>query len=159
MSANKYQPHVLVLPEDDANNQLATGFVLEVKHDRRVQILPEVGGWLSVRERFVSEHVKGLREYPKRYLVLLLDFDNQADRAEKIRERIPEDLIGRVFLLGVQSEPEDLRRAGLGSFEDIGRTLGKECRDGIRNAWTHDLLRHNAAELARLEQCVRGFLF
>jgi hypothetical protein len=159
MSANKYQPHLLVLPEDDANNQLATGFVLEVKHDRRIQILPEVGGWLSVCERFVSEHVKGLREYPERYLVLLLDFDNQTDRAERVRERIPEDLVGRVFLLGVQSEPEDLKRAGLGTFEDIGRTLGKECREGTRNVWTHDLLRHNAIELGRLEQCVRGFLF
>ena len=29
MSVNKYQPHVLVLPEDDANRQLANGFLLD----------------------------------------------------------------------------------------------------------------------------------
>lgn len=28
MSVNKYKPHVLVLPEDDANRQLANGFLL-----------------------------------------------------------------------------------------------------------------------------------
>jgi hypothetical protein len=159
MSANKYQPHVLVLPEDDANSQLANGFVLEVKHDRRIQILPEAGGWQSVCERFVSEHVKGMREYPERYLVLLLDFDGQTDRADKVKEKIPEDLRGRVFLLGVQSEPEDLKKIGLGSFEDVGRTLGKECRERANDVWTHDLLRHNVGELGRLEQSVRGILF
>jgi hypothetical protein len=29
MSVNRNRPHVFVLPEDDANLQLATGFVLE----------------------------------------------------------------------------------------------------------------------------------
>lgn len=159
MSANKYKPHVLVLPEDDANYQLATGFVLEVKHNRRIDILPEAGGWLSVCERFVSAEVKGMRNYPERYFVLLLDFDDQPDRADKVSERIPEDLKDRVFLLGVQSEPEKLRRDLLNSFEDIGRTLGKECREGTREVWTHNLLRHNVSELDRLEQSVRGFLF
>lgn len=110
MSANKYQPHVLVLPEDDANSQLANGFVLEVKHNRRIQILTEAGGWLSVCERFVSEHVKGMRDYPERYLVLLLDFDGQTDRADKVKEKVPDDLKSRVFVLGVQSEPEELKK-------------------------------------------------
>jgi hypothetical protein len=43
MSVNKYLPHVLVLPEDDANRQLATGFEIEVKHTRRIQVLVEAG--------------------------------------------------------------------------------------------------------------------
>jgi hypothetical protein len=29
MSVNKYLPHVLVLPEDDANRQMANGFFLD----------------------------------------------------------------------------------------------------------------------------------
>jgi hypothetical protein len=159
MSVNKYQPHVLVLPEDDANRQLANGFVLEVQHYRRVQILSEAGGWLNVCETFLSEHVKGMRQYPERYLVLLLDFDGQSDRPDKVNEKIPEDLKDRVFLLGVQSEPEALRQAGLGSFEDIGRRLGNECRTGIRDVWAHDLLQQNASEITRLEQAVCHFLF
>jgi hypothetical protein len=159
MSVNKYDLHVFVLPEDDANRQLATGFVLEVKYDRRIQILPEVGGWSSVCETFLSEHVRGMRRYPKRHLVLLLDFDDQSDRPDQVRERVPEDLRSRVFLLGVQSEPEALRQALPGSFEDIGRGLGRECREGIRDIWAHDLLQRNANELNRLEVAVRGFLF
>lgn len=159
MSVNRFQPHVLVLPEDDANRQLATGFVLEVQHDRRIQILPEAGGWSNVCETFVAEHVKGLRQYPRRFLILLLDFDDQSDRPAKVKEKVPEDLRDRVFLLGVKSEPEALRRAGLGKFEDIGRRLGKECRDGVRDVWAHELLQQNSTEIDRLEQEVRGFLF
>jgi hypothetical protein len=29
MRINKYKPHILVLPEDDANRQIANGFILE----------------------------------------------------------------------------------------------------------------------------------
>ncbi|KAM3090094.1 hypothetical protein ACKFKG_30775 [Phormidesmis sp. 146-35] len=29
MSIDKYQPHLLVLPEDDANRQVAIGFLLD----------------------------------------------------------------------------------------------------------------------------------
>ena len=28
MSVNRHQPHVFVLPEDDANRQMAIGFIL-----------------------------------------------------------------------------------------------------------------------------------
>jgi len=159
MSANKYQPHVLVFPQDDANNQLATGFVLKVKYDRRIQVLPEVGGWLSICEKFLSEHVKGMRKYPERNVVLLLDFNDQSDRANRVKEKVPEDLRSRVFVLGVQSEPEALKKAGLGSLEDIGRRLGKECREETKDVWRHGLLQQNAGELGRLEQAIRAFVF
>jgi hypothetical protein len=44
MSVNKYQPHILVLPEDDANRQLANGFVLDQSvATRNIQVLEEVG--------------------------------------------------------------------------------------------------------------------
>lgn len=159
MSVNKHLPHVLVLPEDDANRQMANGFVLEVKHYRRIQILVEAGGWLNVCETFSSEHVKGLRQYPHRHIILLLDFDDHRERAGEINARIPEEFKCRVFLLGVRSEPEALKRSRLGSFEDIGRSLGKECRDGCRSLWSHELLKHNEAEVDRLERVVRDFLF
>ena len=55
MSVNKYQPHVLVLPEDDANRQLANGFLLDqYLSTRKIQVLEEVGGWIQVLERFLS---------------------------------------------------------------------------------------------------------
>ena len=53
MSVNKYMPHVLVLPEDDANRQLANGFQLdESLATRKMQILEEAGGWQEVLHCF-----------------------------------------------------------------------------------------------------------
>jgi hypothetical protein len=45
MSINKHRAHILVLPEDDANRQIANGFVLDPNlNDRAIQILPPSGG-------------------------------------------------------------------------------------------------------------------
>jgi hypothetical protein len=156
---NKYTPHLLVLPEDDANRQLATGFVLGVQHERRIQVLVEAGGWSVVLERFQSEHISAMRKYHDRHMVLLLDFDERDNRPDQIRARIPDDLKERVFILGVQSEPEALKLAGLGSLEDIGSRLATECREGKRKIWAHDLLKINVTELDRLQQIICGFLF
>jgi len=39
MSVNVYKPHVLVLPEDDADRQIATGFLLDPSlKPRNIQI-------------------------------------------------------------------------------------------------------------------------
>jgi hypothetical protein len=38
MSVNEHQPHVLILPEDRANLQLANGFHLEVPWHRQRQM-------------------------------------------------------------------------------------------------------------------------
>jgi hypothetical protein len=156
---NKYLPHLMVLPEDDANRQLAGGFVLGVRHDRRIRVLPEAGGWSVVLDRFLSDYVSEMRKYYERHMVLLLDFDERDNRPDQIRAQIPDDLTDRVFILGVQSEPEALKRAGLGSLEHIGARLAIECREGKREIWAHDLLKINASELDRLQQVVRGFLF
>jgi hypothetical protein len=158
MSVNKYKDHVLILPEDDANRQLANGFLLEA-NGSKIQILPVAGGWQSVCEIFVAEHVSAMRQYQQRRFVLLLDFDNDPQRAQNIANMIPDDLKERVFLLGVWSEPEALKRATPGSYEDIGLSLAKECRSGEQIIWKHDLLQQNAVELDRLRDEVCGFLF
>ena len=47
MSVNKERPHVYVLPEDDANRQLAKGFQLQVdQNERQMQVLRPVW-WLE----------------------------------------------------------------------------------------------------------------
>ena len=159
MSCNKYRRHVLVIPEDDANAQLATGFVLGVTQHRNVQILPAAGGWPNVCQIFISEHIKGMREYTDRNVVLLLDFDDLADRRQKVEAHVPSDLASRVFVLGARSEPEALKQAGLGSFEQIGNQLATECRAGTSGLWSHELLQHNAVEINRLGIAVRATLF
>jgi len=160
MSVNRHLPHVLVLPEDDADRQLANGFLLELDGAilRRIQVLEEAGGWVAVLERFLADHVAAMESNIQRFMVLLIDFDGKEERLQEAKERIPGRLTDRVFILGALSEPEDLKRA-LGPFETIGKAMAQDCRDETDGLWDHALLRHNATELARLRQLVRPILF
>jgi hypothetical protein len=59
MSVNRDKPHVYVLPEDDANRQLANGFFAEVdwNRQRQMQVLPPAGGWIEVLNRFKLTYI------------------------------------------------------------------------------------------------------
>jgi hypothetical protein len=157
VSVNKFQPHVFVLPEDDANRQLANGFVLEL--GRQIQVLPVAGGWNEVLSRFKSDHTVGMERYSDRYMVLLIDFDGRPNRLAVVKDVIPQNLADRVFVLGTLEQPEALTRAGLGSYETIGSALSRECREGTATIWSHSLLQHNAGEVERLSERVRPILF
>lgn len=160
MSLNKYQPHLFVLPEDDANRQMAKGFLRDPSLSiRKIQVLPEAGGWTQVLERFKSDHIVGMDQYPNRFIVLVIDLDGLVERLGNVKTEIPSRLSGRVFILGSLSTPEDLKQAGLGSYESIGMGLAKDCREGTNTTWGHKLLQHNANEVARLRKSVRPFLF
>jgi len=160
MSANKFKPHVHVLPEDDANRQIAVGFHnhLALKQPRNLEILPPASGWARARDKLRDVHVPEMRKYPERNLVLLIDFDATAGRRAHMMAVVPADLQDRVFVLGVFSEPEKLKQA-LGSFEKIGGLLADECATGAVGAWGHLLLAHNAAESTRLMARTRQILF
>src|SRR5262249_13953650 len=159
MSVNRYQPHVLVLPEDDANRQLANGFLLDQSlSTRKIQVLEEAGGWNEVLNRFRSDHIIEMHRYPHRFMVLLIDFDGREDRLDNAKAIIPDHLKDRVFILGTWSEPEALRQ-DLGSYETIGLKMAKDCREETDTTWGHNLLRHNASELDRLRMHVRPILF
>lgn len=167
MSVNKHRPHVLVIPEDEANHDLANGFQLEVGN-RQLQVLPYVGGWLHVVEELLKNHVGDMTKIPHRVVVLLIDFDHDsqeggaAARLARVRERIPAGLQDRVFVLGSRRRPETLRaqlHPDPNTLEQIGRLLAEECRDGERTLWAHDELSNNESELAKLEQKVGPLLF
>ena len=158
MSVNRHLPHLFILPEDDANRQLANGFALGVATNQ-LRVLPEAGGWAHVRDTFASDHVDGMQRFDGRLMVLLVDFDNNPSRLQDVQAGIPDDLADRVFILGVMSEPEDLKRNGLGSYESIGKALADECRTRGAAIWSHRLLQHNAAELERLRGSVCDLLF
>lgn len=160
MSVNRQQPHVLVLPEDDANRQLANGFLLDpCLSIRKIQVLREAGGWTRVLERFKSDHVVEMDRYPERFMVLLIDFDGNQKRLTKANSEVPARLTDRVFILGALSDPEALRQATFASYETIGKAMAEDCREGTDTIWGHDLLRHNAIEIDRLRQRVRPILF
>ena len=100
-----------------------------------------------------------MKKNKNRFLILLIDFDKREDRLAKAREVVPTDLEDRVFILGAWSEPEDLRKSGLGSYETIGKALAKDCREDTDTTWGHALLQHNTGELDRLRRHVRPILF
>lgn len=161
MSVNLYKSHVLVLPEDDANRQLANGFLQDPALNlRAIQVLPIAGGWAKVRDDFEQAQLSQLRKYPERHLVLLIDFDEQvADRAQIFRDAFPADVRGRVYLLGTRDEPEPLRKACGVSLEKVGEQLASACAHGEPGLWEHAMLKHNQSELERLIQNVKPFLF
>ena len=102
MAVNKHKEHVWVVPEDDANRQLANGFYLHADlDDTRFHISKAPGGWLKVLLEFEQVHAKALRTFTLRHLVLLIDFDGKVDeRAAKFKAAIPADVADRVYLLG-----------------------------------------------------------
>jgi hypothetical protein len=149
-----------VLPEDDADRQLANGFLLEPSLSARsIQVLPEAGGCRKVLEAFNSEHVRGMEKFRNRYMILLIDFDGHPDRRlADLKAEIPEGLTNRVFIVGALTRPEELT-AGLGNYETIGKAAARDCHEGTDTTWGHALLKHNAAEVERLRQHVRPILF
>lgn len=156
---NRSQPHVLVLPEDSANRQLAIGFALKLDWSvrRRIQVLPEANGWIKVLDCFESDYTSYLDRWPDGHMVPLIDFDGNRDRATDANKRIPERLAKRAFILGALNDPEGLKSAGVGSYEKIGTALAEDCREETNKTWQHDLLKHNTGELHRLREYVGQF--
>lgn len=161
MAVNKHKEHVWVVPEDDANRQIANGFNLHpALNDKCFGIGKSSGGWLKVLLELEQVHAKALRTITLRHLVLLIDFDSKVDeRAAKFKAATPPDVADRVYLLGTRSEPESLRtNTGL-KYESIGKALADECASREPGLWSHELLKHNEHELKRLMAAVKPFLF
>lgn len=160
MSPNKDRPHVLVLPEDDANRQLANGFWLQVdwNRQRQMQVLRVAGGWRKALTLFTSVHAQEMDNYPTQFVVLLIDLDGDASRLENAKAVIPERLAERVFVLSTLTDPEALK-PDLGPPEEIGAAIARDCREQTNEICAHRLLQHNADELARLREYVRPILF
>lgn len=161
MSVNRLKPYVYVLPEDDANRELANGFHLHpsLLNSRQIQVLPIAGGWANVRDKFVKGYTKEMAKYKHAHAILLVDFDEHADRGDVIKAAIPDELSDRVFVIGAWSNPEALKQANLGTFEEIGWKLAEDCRSGSNQTWGHELLMHNAEELGRMTLTLKPFLF
>jgi hypothetical protein len=158
VSVNKYRPHIFILPEDDANRELANGFQMRVNWSRQIRVLPVAGGWNLVLERFKSEHVTEMNRNPHRFMILLIDFDGREDRVKTAKNIIPGNLADRVFVLGTWTEPEDLRE-DLGAFEDIGSKLADDCSRGTNATWSHRFLQHNESERQRLRASLCSILY
>jgi hypothetical protein len=148
---------LLILPEDDANRQIATGFSVELGL-KQVQIDLPSGGWRKVLAEVRSGYLTYLNNHANALLAIVIDFDGVLERIEFARKQVPAHLHDRVFVLGAANEPEDLKRAGLGSYEAIGAALARDCLAGDFVTWGHQQLRHNLPEAERL-RARAGWLF
>ncbi len=161
MTINREEPHLLVMPEDDEWRQVVNGFLQGASVNRNsLQVLDLARGWSKAFDSITDTYAVRMRKYPKCRIVLLIDFDNDTDRFEKNRNRIPADLSDRVFVLGVLSKkPKDLSNKLGVSLEKLGEEFAKNCTDNISELWDHALLRHNKPELERIIPSVKPFLF
>lgn len=159
MSVNRHRPHLLVLPEDDANRVLANGFLLApTLKQRLVQVLPPAGGWPKVLDAFLTLHVANLKRFTGFHLVLLIDFDDQIlERTQHFTERFPAEVADRVYLVGTRCEPE--KHLLKSRFEAFGQALGTACARADFSPWDCEFLAHNSAAVRRLADNVRPFLF
>lgn len=161
MSANKYKPHILVIPEDDADRKLAFGFSYHpAVADRAIDVRVPAGGWSRVLEVFEEEYIPHLRNFQQAHAVLLIDFDEKGEsRRGLCEQRIPMDLKSRTFLIGTSDAPEDLKRELNLTLEQIGTALADDCGRDDLGRWTHPHLVHNLAEVQRMKRTVHPILF
>lgn len=173
MSVNRHKKHLLVLPEDDANRQIANGFLLEpTLNYRAIQVLPCADGWGKVIEEFEKNYAPKMRQNQLMMMALVIDSDvekkgevrsKNVNRFDDVRDRIPPDLKDRVFVLGSWIDPQKLKAAmNRKSLESIGESLAEDCAENNKNnngAWGHELLKHNEKELKRMVVTVKPFLF
>ncbi|MGK7928866.1 MAG: hypothetical protein AB4290_27125 [Spirulina sp.] len=157
---NRYKPHIIVLPEDRADEEIANGFIeaQNVNYDL-VKIERPVGGWQKVLDKFTEIHVSDMRKFPEAIIVLLIDFDGRDDRLSDVEKEIPEDIKDRVFVLGVKYNPEILKKDMNKKNYEIGEALARDCSNNTNEIWGHDHLKHNQPELDRIISSVKPFLF
>lgn len=158
---NKFTRHIWLIPEDDANRQIANGFIHHHEvNENQIKIMPPAGGWVKVLEQFKDEYIQVLRNNQNAHLVMVIDFDNRyANRFAEFNNSIPEDIKSRVFVIGGMTTPEKLKKELGLSFEKIGELLAKDCCLEDFETWNHAELKHNEAERRRLTEIVRPILF
>jgi hypothetical protein len=169
MSVNNYQPHIIVVAEDDANRDIAHGFIRSSSIPSfnygkitvlSKKIIGNKAGWQKIIDWFVDNKLQEMKKFKERIIIFLIDFDKKAqgtqDRLAYFKTKIPEDLQERMFLLGSLKEAEDLKRE-LGA--NLGENLAKDCKEKTRIYWEHPLLKHNLPELNRMHDIIYPIIF
>jgi hypothetical protein len=159
MSVNKYRPHILVLPEDEATRQMANGFYQNIPDQRYTQILPVAGGCDHVVDCFKSDYMSSMEAYENRHFVLVIDFDKRPNRLQHIKTQIDQRIMSRVFILGAFLEAEDLRRSVGENLETIGLLLAQDCQNQTMNTWKTPLFDHLQDEIERARLTLRPLIF
>lgn len=159
---NRFDPHLLILPEDDANRQIVNGFIAHPNIDStRIKLLRPAGGWTKAVRSLTQNHCPEMNIFIHRIFVLIIDFDGIDSRCAEIRSQISEPLGKRIFVLGARTTPEDVKRSAtyLSSYEKIGRALAEDCIGDKRSIWGKHELNCNLEEIQRLRENAGPWLF
>jgi hypothetical protein len=160
MSVNKYRPHVYLVPEDEANRQLALGFLNhEAVNEAIVYVRSPAGGWRKALEVYDSEYLPLLRRWPEAHVIILIDFDGDLNRRVEFEQRTADDVKSRVFVIGSRDEPETLKGELKTSLEQIGNQLAQDCLADDLGLWLHPHLVHNNTEVHRMVQAIKPIVF
>lgn len=164
MAVNKYKPHIYIIPEDDANRQIALGFELDPRLPPKVlQVMKPAGGWSMVVQIIREEYLPLLRSNQNTHVLGIIDCDDHADRItgelDRLRQGQPENCQNRVFLLGTLGTPERFKASVKKTFEEIGEALAEECSREEFSLWSHDDCQHIQAEIQRAREFLRPILF
>lgn len=160
MSVNKNKPHFFVIPEDDADRQIAVGFVqhYRVVVQRQIQVVEPAGGWARVLDTFKEEYLPLVQKDLRTHVVMIVDFDGDtAGRRSHFEAETPEDIRDRVFVIGPRDTPELLRKSLRKGYEEIGWSLAEYCDGDLKETWDHELLQHNNQDRLRLLQTAKSF--
>ncbi|MCC7493641.1 MAG: hypothetical protein IT204_14900 [Fimbriimonadaceae bacterium] len=156
---NKYEAHLVVIPEDGKDADLVRGFLMAPGvHAERVDLRAPAGGWLKAVSLAHQAWLQSMRRHPERRLLLVIDCDGNPGRLAEVTEGIPDELRDRVFVMGPLDSPEILCRETSQRTEGIGGSLAEACVANQPGLWQHPQLQHNAAELQRLADSVRAWL-
>jgi hypothetical protein len=125
-----------------------------------LDILAVVGKKVFVE---LEENIKLLDDFQKRFILLLMDFDDEDKdseisfnkRMKKLDSIVPSRHKDRVFLLGVNhKESEALKKHFVKSdFEEIGKILLEDCPDSDLTKWKNIHLKCNLSEIQRMKDC------
>jgi len=153
MSLNRYRPHLVVLPEDDAYRQLMNGVKLAPSVNALcIEVHKPLRGWEKVLGA-MTDWAPSLDRFPEMHLLLLIDFDNDfTTRYQRFVEQSRQiGCFDRTFLLGIDHrEAEDLKRAQRNSFESLGKSLVEGCPDRTSPLWNEAHLGCNRPEIERM---------
>jgi hypothetical protein len=163
MSRNRFRDHVIILPEDDADRQIANDFCSShhlINANMNVQVVNEAGGWRRAQDLLEQTYVPYLQKFMRSRVVLVIDFDSRPARRIDVLRNIPKELQARVFVIRSLTNPEELKSSLNKTLEEIGIDIADQCaRETTDSLWNTDLLSHNRDEINRLSDEIRGLLF
>ena len=138
---NSAPPELAILPEDNPYRDLALGFRSHPGLESDIlSIRRNCKGWLKVFELLQKKILREMRRKKSLYVLLLIDFDKYREERVAKLNGLPEDLRGRIFLMGCSKDSEKFKRTlGGGMAENIGYNMAEHCfgapKPGAVNPW------------------------